>query len=120
MARKKKLYLVWQSSGNCADGTFYEKLCGVFDSEEKALELKAKLDENEVRPTDCWTIVPKDVFERWTVIDSTDNEFCDFEYISEFEGYTYEQREQQEERWVLMTKEYSDAVIQEVYMNEEI
>ena len=120
MARKKKLYLVWQASGNMTDGTFYDKLCGIFDSEDKALELKAKLDMNEIRSNDCWTIVPKEIFEKWPTIEIEDDTICDFEYVSEFEGYTCEQREQQEDRWVLMTKEYSNAVIEEEYMNEEL
>lgn len=119
MARKKKLYLVWQASGNMITGDFYDKLCGVFDNEENALELKSKLDLNEVLPENCWTIVPKAIWENWPTIETTDG-VCDFDYVSEYEGYTLEQRDLQEERWFLMTKEYSDTVIQEVYMNDEL
>jgi hypothetical protein len=121
MARKKKLYLVWQASGNMITGDFYDKLCGVFDDEEKALELKSKLDLNEVLPENCWTIVPKAIWENWPTIETTDSDGdFDFDYVSEYEGYTLEQRDLQEDRWFLMTKEYSNAVIQEVYMNDEL
>ena len=118
MARKKKLYLVWQSSGSY--DTYYNRLCGVFDDEEKASELKAKLDQNVIRPEDGWTIMPQDVYCNWpTVVNDTDSDY-DFVYVSEYEGYTREQRDEQEEKWYAMMDEYSYAVIDEVYMNEEL
>lgn len=118
MARKKKLYLVWQSSGSY--DTYFNKLCGVFDSEELALELKAKLDENVVSEDMCWKYMPKEVFESWPVIDTDENDDDDFEYVSEYRGYTSEQRELQEDRWYLMTDEYMDATIEVIDMNEEL
>lgn len=118
MARKKKLYLVWQSTGSY--DTYNNNLCGIFDNEEDALELKAKLDKRVVSDDECWNIVPQDVFDRWGVFDTTDMEFCDFDYVDEFEGYTREQRDLQEDRWVMMANGYSVASIEEVYMNEEL
>ena len=47
-------------------------------------------------------------------------EFCDFDYVDEFEGYTREQRDLQEDRWLMMANGYSEAGIEEVYMNEEL
>ena len=118
MARKKKLYLVWQSSGSY--DTYYNRLCGVFDNMEAASELKAKLDQNVIRPEDCWTIMPQDVYCNWpTVANYTDSDY-DFDYVSEYEGYTREQRDEQEEKWYAMTDEYGYAEIGEVYMNEEL
>lgn len=118
MARKKKLYLVWQSSGSY--DTYYNRLCGVFDDEEKAQELKAKLDQNVIGPEDCWTIMPQDVYCNWpTVANDTDSEY-DFDYVLEYEGYTREQRDEQEEKWYAMTDEYGYATIGEIYMNEEL
>jgi hypothetical protein len=40
--------------------------------------------------------------------------------VAEYEGYTCEQRDEQESRWVLMTKEYSEAAIEVVNMNEAL
>ena len=34
MAKKKKIYLVWQCSGSSED--YSERLCGVYDSDENA------------------------------------------------------------------------------------
>ena len=118
MARKKKLYLVWQSSGSY--DTYFNRLCGVFDSEDLALELKAKLDENVVSEDMCWTVMPREVFENWPVIDTDDDNENDFAYESEYMGYTSEQREIQEDRWYLMTDEYMDATIEVIDMNEEL
>lgn len=117
MARKKKLYLVWQASGSY--DTYFNRLCGVFDNEEQALSLKAKLDENVVSEDRCWTIMPEEVFDNWPVVDSDDSD-NDFNYASEYRGYTYVQREDQEDRWYLMTYEYMDAVIEVINMNEEL
>ena len=118
MARKKKLYLVWQSSGSY--DTYYNRLCGVFDSMEAASELKAKLDQNVIRPEECWTIMPQDVYCNWpTVVNDTDSDY-DFVYVSEYEGYTREQRDEQEEKWYAMTDEYGYAQIEVVNMNEEL
>ena len=117
MARKKKLYLVWQASGSY--DTYFNRLCGVFDDEVKAYELKAKLDENVVSEDRCWTIMPEEVFRDWPVID-TDYEDDDFEWVSEYRGYTSEQRELQEDRWYLMTDEYRDATIEVIDMNVEL
>ena len=117
MARKKKLYLVWQASGSY--DTYYDKLCGVFDDEVKASELKAKLDKNVVSEDRCWTIMPEEVFSDWPVVD-TDCEDDDFEWVSEYRGYTREQRELQEDRWYLMTEDYREAKIEVVNMNEEL
>lgn len=116
MARKKKIYLVWQASFGY--DTYVNKLCGVFDDEEKALELKARLDTNVVSAEDCWTIMPEDVWYGWPAVELDDSDY-DFEYVVEYEGYTREQRQLQEDRWVLMSEEYSPAVIEEAYMNEE-
>ena len=117
MARKKKLYLVWQSSGSY--DTYFNKLCGVFDSEELALELKAKLDKNVVSEDMCWKYMPQEVFEEWPVVDTEDIE-NDFKYVSEYRGYTSEQRELQEDRWYLMIDEYMDATIEVIDMNVEL
>lgn len=117
MARKKKLYLVWQASGSY--DTYFNRLCGVFDNEDQASELKAKLDKNVVSEDRCWTIMPEEVFRDWPVID-TDCEVDDFEWASEYKGYTSEQRELQEDRWYLMTDEYMDATIEVIDMNVEL
>ena len=117
MVRKKKIYLVWQASGSY--DTYVNKLCGVFDDEEKALELKARLDSNVVMLKDCWVIVPEDIWYEWPTVDLMDSE-CDFEYIDEYKGYTREQRQLQEDRWSLSMEEYRDAVIEEAYMNSEL
>lgn len=117
MVRKKKLYLVWQTSGSFADSTYRDWLCGVFDDEEKAIALKANLDLNVIKEENCWNIVPKDIWESWPTVDCEDSE-RQFEYVKEYKGYTCDQRDEQENRWVLMTKEYSDVVIEVVNMNE--
>jgi hypothetical protein len=119
MVRKKKLYLVWQTSGSFADSTYRDRLCGVFDNEEMATALKAELDLNVVKEENCWNIVPKDIWESWPTVDCEDSE-RQFEYVMEYEGYTCIQRDEQENRWVLMTKEYSEAVIEVVNMNESL
>ena len=119
MVRQKKLYLVWQTSGSFADSTYRDRLCGVFDNEEMAIALKADLDLNVVKEENCWNIVPKDIWESWPTVDCEDNE-RQFEYVMEYEGYTYVQRDEQESRWVLMTKEYSEAAIEVVNMNEAL
>ena len=119
MVRKKKLYLVWQTSGSFAESTYCNRLCGVFDDEEMANALKYKLDLNVVREDDCWNIVPKEIWESWPTVDS-DNSEREFEYIADYEGYTCEQRDYQENRWVLMTKECCEAVIEEIEMNTEL
>lgn len=119
MGKTKKLYLVWQTSGSFADSTYRDRLCGVFDNEEMAIALKAELDLNVVKYEDCWNIVPKDIWESWPTVDCEDNE-RQFEYVMEYEGYTYEQRDEQESRWLLMTKEYSEAAIEVVNMNEAL
>ena len=116
MARKKKLYVVWQDSGSY--DTYFRRLCGIFDDEEKALELKARLDANVVSAEDCWTIMPGDVWYEWPTVELDDSD-CNFEYVVEYKGYTREQRQLQEDRWVLMAEEYRSAVIEEAYMNEE-
>ena len=118
MARKKKLYLVWQSSGSY--DTYYNRLCGVFDDEEKASELKAKLDQNVIRPEECWTIMQQDVYCSWPTVENDADSEYEFDYASEYEGYTREQRDEQEERWYAMTDEYGYATIGEIYMNEEL
>ena len=119
MVRKKKLYLVWQTSGSFADSTYRDRLCGVFDDEEMALELKAELDLNVVNDENCWNIVPKDIWKSWPTVECEDSE-RQFEYVEEYEGYTIVQRDEQENRWVLMTKEFSEAAIEVVNMNEAI
>ena len=81
-------------------------------------EVKAKLDKNVVLEKQCWTIMPEEVFSEWPVIDEDD--LNSFEYVSEYKGYTKEQRDEQESRWHLMLDDYSYATIQEVNMNEEI
>ena len=119
MARKKKLFLVWQDSGSY--DTYYNRLCGVFDSEEQATELKATLDGNVISEDDCWTVMPQDVYCNWPTVEIEGDEECDFEYVefvAEYEGYTREQRDLQEDRWCLMVEEYGEAKIQEVYMND--
>lgn len=119
MVRQKKLYLVWQTSGSFVDSTYRDRLCGVFDNEEMAIALKANLDLNVVKEENCWNIVPKDIWESWPTVDCEDNE-RQFEYVDEYEGYTCIQRDEQENRWVLLTKEYSDAAIEVVNMNEAL
>lgn len=117
MGKKKELYLVWQTSGSFADSTYRDRLCGVFNDEEMANELKASLDLNVVNDENCWNIVPKDIWESWPTVECEDSE-RQFEYVDEYEGYTIVQRDEQENRWVLMTKEYSEAAIEVVNMNE--
>ena len=119
MVRQKKRYLVWQTSGSFADSTYRDRLCGVFDNEEMATALKADLDLNVVKEENCWNIVPKDIWDSWPTVDCEDNE-RQFEYVEEYEGYTCIQRDEQENRWVLMTKEYSEAAIEVVNMNESL
>ena len=118
MARKKKLYLVWQASGSY--DTYFDKLCGIFDNEEGALELKAKLDKNVVYADRCWTIMPEEVYMDWPTVDSNSDGDDDFDYVEEYKGYTREQREEQEDRWYLMIDDYSDARIEVAEMNEEL
>jgi hypothetical protein len=118
MAKKKKLYLVWQCSGSY--DTYYNRLCGIFDDEEKAQELKAKLDLNIIDPEDCWTVMPQDVFCNWPTEEPDEYGSGDFDYVSEYEGYTSEQRQLQEDRWYLMSEEYGEATIETVNMNEEL
>lgn len=116
---EKKLYLVWQTSGSFADSTYRDRLCGVFDNEEMAWELKMELDKKVVKEEYCWNIVPKDIWESWPTVDCEDSE-RQFEYVDEYEGYTCVQRDEQENRWVLMTKEFSEAAIEVVNMNEAL
>ena len=118
MAKKKKLYLVWQESGSY--DMYDNKLCGVYDDEEKALGLKAILDEKVITSDRCWNIMPEEVFSQWPTVEIEGGDTDDFEYVSEFKGYTLEQRELQEERWCLMTNEYKVAVVEIVNMNEEL
>ena len=122
MAKKKNLYLVWQASGSY--DTYFNKLCGVYDDREKALELKDRLDLNMVSEETCWTIVPEDVYYDWPIYDEagfdSDGDFNEYEYVKEYMGYTREQRGLQEERWLLMSEEYYEAIIQEINPNEEL
>ena len=122
MAKKKNLYLVWQASGSY--DTYFNKLCGVYDDIDKALELKDRLDLNMVSEEDCWTIVPEDVYFDWPIYDESgfdsDGDFNEYEYVKEYMGYTREQRGLQEERWLLMSEEYYEAIIQNVILNEEL
>lgn len=118
MAKKKKIYLVWQCSGGIED--YSKRLCGVYDTEEKALELKDKLDRDIIYEDTCWTMMPEEVFCQWPTIDNCDSDGCDFVFAEEFRGYTREQRNQQDERWIRMVQKYRPAEIQLVEMNEEI
>lgn len=118
MGKKKELYLVWQNWGD-AD-SIETKLCGVFDNEEMANELKAKLDKKVVDANNCWSIMPKDVYCQWPIIDADGSECEDFEFVSEFSGYTREQRDEQENIWINMVDAYKEAVIETVYMNTEL
>jgi hypothetical protein len=118
MARKKKLFLVWQDSGSY--DTYFNRLCGVFDSEEQAQELKAKLDGNVIDADNCWTVMPQDVYCQWPTVEVEGDSEYDFEYVAEYEGYTREQREEQEDRWYRMTEEYGYAQIEVVNMNDEL
>lgn len=118
MAKKKKLYLVWQESGSY--DTYVNSLCGIYDNEEDANGLKARLDENVVSIDDCWSIMSEDVFAGWPTIDVIVGEEDGFEYVNEYMGYTIEQRNEQEDRWVLMTMEFSEAVVKVVNMNEAL
>jgi hypothetical protein len=64
--------------------------------------------------------MPQDVYCNWpTVVNDTDSDY-DFDYVSEYEGYTREQRDEQEEKWYAMTDEYGYAQIEVVNMNEEL
>ena len=118
MGKTKKLYLVWQNWGD-AD-SIETKLCGVFDNEEMANELKARLDKKVVDADNCWSIMPKDVYCQWPIIDTDCSEREDFEFVSEFSGYTREQRDEQENIWINMVDAYKEAVIETVYMNTEL
>lgn len=118
MGKKKELYLVWQNWGD-AD-SIETKLCGVFDNEEMANELKARLDKKVVDADNCWSIMPKDVYCQWPIIDTDGSEREDFEFVSEFSGYTREQRDEQENIWINMVDAYKEAVIETVYMNTEL
>ena len=117
MARKKKIYLVWQNWGD-ADSV-ETKLCGVYDDEEKALELKAELDKKVVGADDCWVIMPKEVYCQWPIVEIENGDNA-FEYVMEYEGYTLKQRDEQESIWIDMTDAYKEAVIESVYMNTEL
>lgn len=122
MSKKKNLYLVWQASGSY--DTYFNGVYGVYDDLEKALELKAKLDEKIVSEENCWTIMPEDVYFDWPIYDEagfdSDGDFNEYEYVKEYMGYTREQRCLQEERWLLMSEEYYEAIIQNVVLNEEL
>ena len=117
MGKKKELYLVWQNWGD-AD-SIETKLCGVYDDEEKALELKAELDKKVVAADDCWTIMPKEVYCQWPTVEIENGDNA-FEYVMEYEGYTLKQRDEQESIWIDMTDAYKEAVIETVYMNTEL
>ena len=117
MGKQKKLYLVWQNWGD-AD-SIETKLCGVFDDEQKALELKAELDKKVVNTDDCWTIMPKEVYCQWPTVEIENGE-NEFEYVMEYEGYTLKQRDEQESIWIDMTDAYKEAVIEVVNMNETL
>lgn len=118
MGKKKELYLVWQNWGD-AD-SIETKLCGVYDDEQKALELKVELDKKVVNADNCWTIMPKEVYCQWPIIDADGSECENFEFVSEFSGYTCEQRDEQEKIWINMVDAYKEAVIESVYMNTEL
>ena len=118
MGKKKKLYLVWQESGSY--DTYVNSLRGIYDNEEDANELKARLDEIVVSIDDCWSIMPEDVFAGWPTIEVIVGEEVGFEYVNEYMGYTIEQRDEQENRWFLMTRDFSEAVIEVVNMNEAL
>ena len=122
MSKKKNLYLVWQANGSY--DTYFNKLCGVYDDMDKALELKDRLDLNMVSEEDCFTIVPEDVYFDWPTYDEagfdSDGDFNEYEYVKEYMGYTREQRGLQEERWLLMSEEYCEAIIENVVLNEEL
>lgn len=122
MAKKKNVYLVWQANGSY--DTYFNGVYGVYDDLEKALELKAKLDEKIVSEENCWTIMPEDVYYDWPTYDEagfdSDGDFNEYEYVKEYMGYTREQRGLQEERWLLMNEEYYEAIIQNVILNEEL
>jgi hypothetical protein len=60
------------------------------------------------------------VYYNWPAVENNADSECDCDYVSEYEGYTNEQRELQEERWFLMSEEYSEATIEVVNMNEEL
>lgn len=117
MGKKKELYLVWQNWGD-AD-SIETKLCGVFDNEEKALELKVELDKKVVDADNCWSIMPKDVYCQWPTVEIENGDNA-FEYVMEYEGYTLKQRDEQESIWIDMTDAYKEAVIETVYMNTEL
>lgn len=118
MGKKKELYLVWQNWGD-AD-SIETKLCGVFDNEEMANELKARLDKKVIDADNCWSIMPKDVYCQWPIIDADGSECDNFEFVSEFSGYTRGQRDEQENIWINMVDAYKEAVIETVYMNTEL
>lgn len=117
MGKKKELYLVWQNWGD-AD-SIETKLCGVYDDEEKALELKAELDKKVVGADECWTIMPKEVYCQWPTVEIENGDNA-FEYVMEYEGYTLKQRDEQESIWIDMADAYKEAVIETVYMNTEL
>ena len=62
--------------------------------------------------------IVEEVYNDWPTIDIEGGD--DYDYVSEYRGYTSEQREEQEARWVLMTEDYQEANIEEVEMNEEL
>lgn len=117
MGKKKELYLVWQNWGD-AD-SIETKLCGVYDDEQKALELKVELDKKVVNADNCWTIMPKEVYCQWPTVEIENGDNA-FEYVMEYEGYTLKQRDEQESIWIDMTDAYKEAVIETVYMNEAL
>ena len=114
MARDNKLYLVWQERNR--HGNLFKRLCGIFDNERRALKLKEMLDKNVVTEDTCWNIVPEDVYTNWPTVDIDGSDGSDVVedgyYVSEYMGYTIEQRKQQEERLYLMKEGYLEAVIQ--------
>ena len=113
MERDNKLYLVWQEHNR--HGNLFKRLCGIFYNERQALKLKERLDKNVVTEDTCWNIVPKDVYTNWPAVDIDSSDGSDVEddyYVSDYMGYTREQRNQQEERLYLMKKGYLEAVIQ--------
>ena len=118
MAKKKKIYLVWQESGSY--DTYVNSLRGIYDNEESAKELKSRLDKNVVSIDDCWDIMSEDVFADWPTVDVVEGEEDDFEYAKEFMGYTIEQMNEQEDRWISAISDYRECVIQEVNINEEL
>ena len=109
-----KVYLVFQP--DCQYGYVDGEPYGVYSTREKAEEVKKELDKKVVTEENLWTIVPEEIYKNWPSHPYQKGHVTrldDWEFDSEYQGYTIQQYNQQEERWYDYIKEYYPAEIKE-------